>query len=143
MLPTRVRRSVSLQAILPRSLLTLVLTCFCSCFLGSCKPPPPSYEGYGYLIIAPEAVMPSVADFADYKESRGLLVDVTPLEAILSTTPGDDDPEKIRNYLKGYATLTPQREFVLLVGSIDTVPMRMAYPDPLDHDWRDVPTDFY
>lgn len=132
-----------LQSTFRRPLIALVLTGLCSWLLGACRPPLPSYEGYGYLIIAPEAVLPSVTDFADYKESRGWIVDVVSLEDILSTTPGEDDPEKIRNYLKGYSTLTAQREFVLLVGSMDGVPMRVAYPNPLDHVWSDVPTDFY
>lgn len=110
----------------------------------SCRPPVPDYEGYGYLIVAPEAVMPALDDFADYKLSRGFLLNEVSLEEILEVTPGDDGPEKIRNYLKGYATLTPEREFVLLVGSIDVVPMRMAHPFFFDHsDSTQVPTDFY
>ncbi len=141
--PARATRSILPQTTLRRFLVILTVTCAFSWLLCSCEEQKPSYEGYGYLIIGPEAVLPSVAAFGDHKESLGLLVDVVSLESILGSTPGVDDPEKIRNYLKGYADLTPQREFVLLVGSMDTVPMRTAYPDPLDHEWRDVPTDFY
>ncbi len=126
-----------------RGLALLAAACACSLLLSACETPKPSYEGYGYLIIGPEAVLPSVTAFADHKQSKGLLVDVISLEGILGSTPGADAPEKIRNYLKGYASSTPQREFVLLVGSMDALPMRMAYPDPMDHEWRDVPTDFY
>jgi hypothetical protein len=107
-------------------------------------PPPPTYEGYRYLIIAPGDLISETADFADYKTSQGFLVEEVTLEGILADNPGDDGPEKIRNYLTGYAALTPQREFVLLVGSVDTMPMRMAYPDSFDHsDEAKVPTDFY
>ena len=110
----------------------------------SCRPPTPTYEGYGYLIVAPESVMPVLENFADYKTSHGFLVDEVSLEEILADTPGDDGPEKIRNYLTGYATATAEREFVLLVGSIDVVPMRMAHPLHVDHsDSTKVPTDFY
>lgn len=119
----------------------LILMAIPSVLASSCRPPPPSYLGYGYLIIAPEASLPAVEDFGNYKEAKGFLVDLVSLEEILTSTPGDDDPEKIRNYLQGYSALTPQREFVLLVGSMDTMPMRIAYPDPNDHS--EVPTDFY
>ena len=134
----RVPRCDSVQTNFQTPLLVWLLLGFCSWFVGSCRPAAPSYKGYGYLIIAPEAVVPSVADFAGYKQSRGFLVAVVTLEEILSDTPGEDEQAKIRNYLKGYSTLTPQIEFVLLVGSMDTVPMRTAYPDPLHNDWRDV-----
>ena len=88
--------------------------------------------------------MPVLGDFADFKSSQGLIVDQVSLEEILADTPGDDGPEKIRNYLKGYATVTPQKEFVLLVGSMGAIPMRVAHPNPYDHsDAANVPTDFY
>jgi hypothetical protein len=121
----------------------LILMAIPSIFASSCRPPLPSYEGSGFLIIAPEALMPAVGDLANYKESKGFLVDQVSLEEILTSTPGYDNPEKIRSYLQGYSALTPEREFVLLVGSMDTMPMRIAYPDPNDHDYGKVPTDFY
>jgi hypothetical protein len=121
----------------------LFLIAFVSILASSCRPDAPSYQGYGYLIIAPEASLPAVEDFANYKEAKGFLVDLISLEEILASTPGNDEPEKIRNYLQGYSSLTSDREFVLLVGSMDTMPMRIAYPDPDDHLDRDVPTDFY
>ncbi len=124
-------------------LLTAVLGLMCLS-ATSCVPPPPTYAGYGYLIIAPEAVIQEMEDFADYKAARGFLVEQVTLEEVLSDTPGSDDPERIRNYLQGYATLTPEREFVLLVGSIDSMPMRIAHPMYFDHsEETNVPTDFY
>jgi hypothetical protein len=121
--------------------LSFILMTIPSILTSSCRPPVPSYQGYGYLIIAPEALLQAVEDFGNYKEAKGFLVDLVSLEEILTSTPGDDDPEKIRNYLQGYSVLTPEREFVLLVGSMYTIPMRIAYPDPYDR--FDVPTDFY
>ena len=109
----------------------------------SCRPPLPSYEGRAYLIVTPEALLATVADFAEYKAYRGFQVETVTLEEILGSTPGSDDPEKLRNYLMGFADSTPEREFVLLVGSMSTMPMRIAYPDPNNHTWKNVPTDFY
>ncbi len=118
--------------------------CSAALLAPSCRPPAPLYEGYAYLIVAPEDRMPLLRDFMDFKAAQGFLVDGLFLEEVLADTPGNDDPEKLRNYLKGYATLTPQREFVLLVGSVDVLPMRFAHPDPFDHsDSAAVPTDFY
>lgn len=132
------------EKILHRALLVMSFIGFLTLQLTSCRPPAPSYSGYGYLILAPEEALPFVQDLALYKASQGFLVDQVSLEEILAVTPGDDDAEKVRNYLAGYADSTSEREFVLLVGSMDTVPMRIAYPDPDDHtSSADVPTDFY
>ena len=126
------------------SILLMAIPCLISLSTTSCTPPRPTYAGYGYLIIAPQDVMQEMEDFADYKTAQGFLVEKVTLEEILADTPGSDGPEKIRNYLTGYATLTPEREFVLLVGSIDAIPMRIAHPIYFDHsDSTQVPTDFY
>jgi len=135
MVPLRFPRNLPL----PACLVVLICLQFTAC---NPRPPAPSYEGYGYLLVAPETLLPSVEDLAAYKESKGFLVDTVSLEEILAASPGNDDPEKVRNYLLGYSALTSTREFVLLVGSMDTLPMRIAYPDPNDHG-RIVPTDFY
>ena len=142
--PGRTGKVPLLARRLRRHLILLIIIGSC-CGIGtSCiRPPKSSYEGYRYLIIAPQTAMVAVQDFADYKESKGFLVDLVSLEEILTSSPGEDDPEKIRNYLVGYSALTLEREFVLLVGSIDTIPMRIAHTDPNDHDASDVPTDFY
>jgi|GEM_PF-2125393 len=124
-------------------ILPLLMGICCGMGTSCSRPPAPSYDGYGYLIIAPQTAMTAVQNFADYKESKGLLVDLVSLGEILTGSPGDDDPERIRNYIREYSALTPEREFVLLVGSIDTIPMRMAHTDPDNHDESDVPTDFY
>lgn len=89
------------------------------------RQPAPSYEGYGSLLVAPEALLPSVEDFAACKESKGFILDRVALEEILATSSGNDGPEKVRNYLLGYSALTSTREFVLLVGSMHTMPMRI------------------
>ncbi|MFX0208039.1 MAG: C25 family cysteine peptidase [Candidatus Hodarchaeota archaeon] len=103
---------------------------------------PPSQEKPGYLIIAPEERMSDVEDFALYKETQGFLVKTVSLEEILMTTSGVDEPEKVRNYLIDCVDWMPESKFVLLVGSPDTMPMRIAYPNPHNHNVT-VPTDFY
>jgi len=128
----------------PKLLPVILFLCVTAAMTPSCRPPAPSYQGFGYLIVAPEALLPVVQDFEDYKASQGFLADRVSLEEVLANSPGADDPEKIRNYLMAYSMLTPAREFVLLVGSMDTMPMRVAYPDPYDHSPASaVPTDFY
>ncbi len=113
----------------------------CAGLLASCRPPPPSYEGYGYLIIVPEAVSFAVEELADYKRSRGFLVETVLLEDILAQAPGGYVREKIRNYLAEYSATTPQPEFVLLAGSWMGIPTTAAYVDTEHLDI--VFTDFY
>ncbi len=128
----------------PVPIFLAVALCVMCLTATACVPPPPTYAGYGYLIIAPRSAMPEVREFAEYKASRGFLVQEVVLEEVLADTPGRDDAERIRNYLQGYATLTPEREFVLLVGSVDTMPMRITHPMYFDHsESTQVPTDFY
>ena len=109
----------------------------------SCRPPAPDYAGARYIIIAPEALLGGVADLVPFKESQGFLVETVPLEDILATLSGDDDAEKVRNYLINACSEDPKKEFVLLVGSMATMPMRIAHTDPNDHGSYDVPTDYY
>ena len=127
-----------------KAFVLLISFFFCALMMASCLPPEPSYDGVGYLIIAPEILMPATDDFSAYKEAEGFLVDRVSLEQIRTRSTGRDDPEKVRNYLVPYSESTPEREFVLLVGSMDVMPMRIAYPDPQDHSAQtNVPTDFY
>ncbi len=134
---------MSLMKLPTNSFLVVILLNPCFWIMISCMRPATDYEGYGYLIIAPERVMSAVADFAAYKESKGFNVETVLLEEVLETS-GQDDPEKVRNYLSNYATRKEGREFVLLVGSMETMPMRLTYPSPLKHySSSAVPTDFY
>ncbi len=128
----------------PIPMLVLPLLCLAAWALSCCTPPRPSYQGYGYLIVAPRDLLPEVEELADYKASSGLLVDKVSLEEILAGVPGRDGAERLRNVLARYATLTPRPEFALLVGAPETLPMRTAYPWAENHgDAATVPTDFY
>lgn len=101
----------------------------------------------GYLIIAPFDLVDSDAfdDFRAFKRGLGFEVNIIDLESILSTSPGVDDAEKIRNYLQ---TVYPNRSvlprnvrYVLLVGELDDIPEREVYPFWPDNDIT--PTDWY
>jgi len=87
--------------------------------------------------------MDAVTDLVPFKESQGFEVESAILEDILATEPGNDDAEKVRNYLINYFPQNPEKDFVLLVGSMDTMPMRIAYVNPDDHGYQSVPTDYY
>ena len=116
---------------------------FIALALFACRPPQPDYVGTSYIIIAPEVLISEVADLVPFKESQGFLVETVSLEDILSTMSGDDEAEKVRNYLISSYSENPMKEFVLLVGSMATMPMRIAHTDPTDHMSYDVPTDYY
>jgi len=111
--------------------------------MASCRPPLVDYTGSRYLIISPTALMDSVSDLVTLKASQGFMVETVTLEAILAATAGIDNPEKIRNYLLNYSEQDTSKEFVLLVGSMATMPMRIAHTDPADHDIFSVPSDYY
>jgi hypothetical protein len=109
----------------------------------SCRPPPPDYAGSSYIIVAPEGLIGEVADLVAFKQSQGFLVETVSLEDILTTMSGDDGAEKVRNYLINSYAENPGKEFVLLVGSMATMPMRIAHTDPTGDASYDVPTDYY
>lgn len=100
--------------------------------------------GYDYVIITTDNLKDSLTDFKNWKEELGYSVNITTVSWIYDNYPGKDEPEKIRNFLiDKYETWGIK--FVLIVGSIYTVPMRYCYPDPSTHDndWWRIPTDFY
>ena len=110
---------------------------------SSCRPPAPDYAGARYIVIGPELLVAAVADLVPFKESQGFLVETVSLEEIIATMSGDDDAEMVRNYLISSNSGNPMKAFVLLVGSMATMPMRIAHTDPTDHGSYDVPTDYY
>jgi outer membrane protein assembly factor BamB len=101
----------------------------------------------GYLIIAPFDMVDgdTFHDFRAFKRGLGFEVNIVAVESILSTSPGVDDPEKIRNYLQ---TVYPLRSvlprnirYVLLVGDLDDIPMREIHPFWPENDVT--PSDWY
>jgi hypothetical protein len=74
-------------------------------------------RGADYLIVAPAAFVPALADLIDLRRSQGLAVTVETLEAIYDAFDGRPTPDAIHAYLKNaYDTWNPRPTYLLLVG---------------------------
>lgn len=96
------------------------------------------------LVIAPEAWLPSLADFAAFKKTQ-LPTELRSLEGILRDTPGVDDPEKLKRFLYD-EWRTRRLGYALLVGDVDTMPVRFMVLDhvtPAACDYAFYPSDLY
>ncbi|MBN1179571.1 MAG: hypothetical protein JXD18_10180 [Anaerolineae bacterium] len=83
--------------------------------------------GADYLVLAPQALIASLAPLLDLHTARGLTTFVAPVEAIYDQYgDGRMDPAALRAFVAHtYATWTPQPAYLLLVGD--------GTWDPLDH----------
>jgi hypothetical protein len=98
-----------------------------------------------YVIITTTALASSVDPLVAWKESLGYAVDVVTTSWITANYTGADLPERIRNFLIANY-LEWGIEYVLLVGDIYDIPMRLCYPNPDDHTGYSEycpPTDYY
>jgi hypothetical protein len=96
------------------------------------------------LIIAPNAFCPTLAPFVSHKQKL-LPTDLKPLEQILSSTSGVDDPEKLKRFLYN-EWKTHDLGYVLLVGDVDVMPVRFMVLDrvtPAAFDYAFYPSDLY
>jgi len=99
---------------------------------------------YDYVIITTDDLKDSLSAFKNWKEDCGYSVITRTVSWIYGQYDGNDEPERIRNFLVDEYdewNIT----YVLIVGDIDSVPMRYCYPDPALHnndEWR-IPTDYY
>ena len=74
-------------------------------------------RGADYLILAPAAFVPALADLIALRRSQGLVVTVEELQPIYDAFDGRPTPEAIHAYLQNaYATWDPRPTYVLLVG---------------------------
>ena len=55
--------------------------------------------GYDLLVVTPQQYVASFDEYVAFYQARGLRVHVTALETILSSMSGQDDAEKLRNYI--------------------------------------------
>ena len=109
-------------------------------------------DTYDYLIITTSDLLSAItsSDFLDWKASLGYNVKIVlTTDTEITSQPGFDLAEQIRNFLRSYYG-SWGIEYVLLVGDYVTIPMRYCYPDPTNHrfdpfDWTsgEVPTDYY
>jgi len=113
-------------------------------------------QTHDYVIITTSELLNAIAssDFVTWKTSLGYNVRIVlTTDTEITSQPGSDLAERIRNFLRSY--YGPWGiEHVLLVGDYATVPMRYCYPDSNNHTngagdptawpWAgDVPTDYY
>src|SRR5690242_919686 len=71
-------------------------------------------EGKGLLIVAPERFLPALTPYVRHKQTQ-LSTRTASLEEILRTSPGVDDPERLKQYLYG-EWKRHNLGYVLLVG---------------------------
>ena len=96
------------------------------------------------LVVAPRAFHEALGPFVRYKQTL-LPTDLVALETVLATSPGADDPEKVKRYLYD-AWRGHQAEYVLLVGDVDVMPVRFMVLDrvtPAAFDYAFYPSDLY
>ncbi|MBD3369970.1 T9SS type A sorting domain-containing protein [Candidatus Fermentibacteria bacterium] len=90
---------------------------------------PPSrgfYRDFDYLVVTSEDYSDSFSYYVDYKNDAGVLTDLAYVENILSSSPGWDDAEKLRNYIiDRYQNDGIQH--VLLAGDENVLPTREVY----------------
>ena len=101
-------------------------------------------NNYDYVIITTNELknVVSSSNFLNWKASLGYNIKfVTITDSKITSQPGVDLAEQIRNFLREYY-ISWGIKYVLIVGDYTTVPMRYCSPDP---DWliSTVPTDTY
>ncbi|HQJ56262.1 MAG TPA: stalk domain-containing protein [Caldisericia bacterium] len=98
-------------------------------------------EKYDYLIITIDSARKLIEDHKIFLETKGFKVKIVNLSSIPKT--GKDVPENIRNFLKDEYK-NSGFEYLLLVGSPNSIPMRYLYTNEEgDDESRIIPSDFY
>ena len=110
--------------------------------------PPPAIAGesaedvYPYVVLTVPSLEAAVetSTFMGWKAQLGLNPRIVlTTDTLITSQPGQDQLEQIRNFLREY--YQPWGiEYLLIVGSFPTLPMRYCYPDPYISQ---VPTDYY
>jgi hypothetical protein len=114
--------------------------------------PKAGQDTHDYVIITTSGLLSAItaSGFLAWKVSLGYDVRIVlTTDTEITSQPGIDLAERIRNFLRSYY-ISWGIEYVLLVGDYVTIPMRYCYPDPTNHrfdpfDWTsgEVPTDYY
>ena len=107
-----------------------------------------------YVIITTKEIAAAISssDFLTWKQKLGYSVKIVNItDDKITSQPGQDLAEKIRNFLRENY-LEWSINYVLLIGDSATIPMRYCYPDPTNHQntagtpggtGGEVPTDYY
>ena len=83
-------------------------------------------SNYDLMIIAPSNFVSPLERLAKYKNSRGIKTEIVTLEEIYSRYTGYDEAEKIKKAIKNEVERNGIK-YVLLVGSIDKLPIRKTH----------------
>ena len=103
-----------------------------------------TFSSLDYVIITNDNMIDSLSDFKAWKESLGFSVKIESSSFISDNYEGRDLAEQIRNYLiDKYIDWNIQ--YVFLVGSRDTIPMRVCIPysEYYDDEFLQCPSDYY
>jgi len=100
---------------------------------------------YSNLIISAEEFIPQLFAIKDIHENSGLKTNIVSTEEIYANYSGQDNPEKIRNFIineyQNYGI-----EFVLLAGDVEIVPYRGFYCEVQSssvYEDENIPADLY
>jgi len=98
--------------------------------------------GEPFAIIIPESFLSVIPDYIAHKAAHGLTPGVHTIENILASTPGTDDAEKLRIYIR---TLVEDHttSFVLLAGDADVLPVRRTFQEESPVDVEYLPIESY
>ncbi|HIE06071.1 MAG TPA: T9SS type A sorting domain-containing protein [bacterium (Candidatus Stahlbacteria)] len=101
---------------------------------------PNSITDVNYAIVTGQAFVDHYQPLADWKTKKGWMTRIFSVEWIYSNYPGNDNPEKIRNFFKDYYQ-NKGLVWALLGGDVQIVPTRLArttYYEPYN-----IATDWY
>lgn len=104
-----------------------------------------SRQAYQLLIITPSSLETGFDSLIDYYTSMGISSHLTTVESIYAGTSGNDNQNKIRNYIISEYQ-TNSIEYVILGGDIEHVPARGFYcyvNSGSGYDDYDIPADLY
>ncbi len=99
-------------------------------------------EIYDYVIITGNSYVNEFNDFIAFKTSQGYSVLIKTVEDIYAEYPGEDNAEKVRNFIK-YTYQENGTDYVLLGGDTNIVPYRGFYVDSYGTTDYNIPADIY
>ncbi|MCB0805150.1 MAG: T9SS type A sorting domain-containing protein [Bacteroidales bacterium] len=102
-------------------------------------------DDYDFLIVTPSQFESDFQEFVDMYNNRGIKTELITTETIYSSITGQDQPEKIRNFIIDQYQ-NHNIEFVLLGGDVEHVPYRGFYcyvQSGSGYEDSDIPADLY
>ncbi len=97
-------------------------------------------KNYDYLIVSTPELYAAVSPLEAFHQGQGMITAFADIAAILASSPGATDGEKLRNYLAAQYNSHPFT-YLLLVGDHDTVPVMHLIPEP--DGGEEIPSDFF